>query len=176
MATLIVSDVRPWGGPAVDVIVDGSKITELRPHAAGPGHAAATRHTRARVEVVDGAGRVALPGRINAQAHIDKSWWGMPWAPSSGAPGVEGRVAHGRAGRDRLGIPSVDAAEQVLAEFLRHGTTASRTRVDVDPGLRLRCIEVVREAAARSQRRRRDRGGRRPSGPGGAPSGDLRVP
>lgn len=36
----------------------------------------------------------------------------------------------------------------MLTELVRHGTTAIRTHVDVDPGLGLRGIEVVREAVA----------------------------
>ncbi|WP_202507718.1 hypothetical protein [Amycolatopsis rubida] len=37
----------------------------------------------------------------------------------------------------------------MLREFLRHGTTAARSHVDVDLGLGLRGIEIVREAAQR---------------------------
>lgn len=145
MTTLIVSDVRPWGGPPVDVVIDGATIVELRPRGDRPPPAAPP----AGAEVVDGGGRLALPGCINAHAHVDKSWWGLPWVPSGGAPGIEGRIAHERAERGRLGIPSVGATERVLREFLRHGTTATRTHVDVDLDLGLRGIEVVREAAAR---------------------------
>lgn len=62
---------------------------------------------------------------------------------------TQGRIAHEREQRDRYGIPSVDGTERVLREFLRHGTTATRTHVDVDLGVGLSGIESVREAAAR---------------------------
>ncbi len=97
---------------------------------------------------VDGRGLLALPGLVNAHAHVDKSWWGRPWQSYGGESTTEGRIRHERARRDELGIPSVEVTRNVLAEFVRHGTTAIRTHVDVDPGLGLRGIDVVREALA----------------------------
>lgn len=32
----------------------------------------------------DGRGLLALPGLVNAHAHIDKSWWGLPWQSYGG--------------------------------------------------------------------------------------------
>jgi len=135
---LVISDVRPWGGEPRDLVVSGGTITDVVP--------AGTAPTAARV--VDGRGRLALPGVVNAHAHVDKSWWGLPWQSWDGEPGVAGRIAHERARRDELGIPGVGATSRVLAEMVRHGTTAIRTHVDVDLGLGLRGLEVVQEAAA----------------------------
>ncbi|QIG40088.1 amidohydrolase family protein [Microbacterium sp. 4R-513] len=97
---------------------------------------------------VDGRGLLAIPGIVNAHAHVDKSWWGLPWQSYGGEGGTDGRIRHERARRDELGIPSVSITRSVLAEFVRHGTTAIRTHVDVDLGLGLRGLEVVREALA----------------------------
>ncbi|NYE74018.1 amidohydrolase [Microlunatus parietis] len=144
MVRRTVSNVRPWGREAVDLVIEDNLIAEVRP-AGGP----AT--TDESGEVIDGGGLVALPGFVNAHAHVDKSWWGMPWVSSGGEGGTQGRIAHERAERDKLGIPSADAATAVLGEFLRHGTTATRTHVDVDLGVGLAGIEVVREAVARHQ-------------------------
>jgi cytosine deaminase len=96
---------------------------------------------------VEGRGLLALPGFVNAHAHVDKSWWGQPWVSYGGEPTTQGRIAHERAERDKYGIPSVAGATAVLREFLRHGTTATRTHVDVDFGVGLRGIATVREAA-----------------------------
>jgi cytosine deaminase len=65
-----------------------------------------------------------------------------------GEPTTQGRIAHERAERDKYGIPSVAGTVAVLREFLRHGTTAVRTHVDVDLGVGLRGIEAVSEAVA----------------------------
>ena len=137
----VIRDVRPWGGDAADLHVADGVITAVVPHdrTAAP--------TGAEGEI-DGRGLLALPGLVNAHAHVDKSWWGKPWVSYGGEPGVQARIAHERAHRDELGIPGVDVTLAVLRESVRTGTTAVRTHVDVDLGVGLRGIEVVREAVA----------------------------
>jgi len=97
---------------------------------------------------LDGQGLLALPSIVNTHAHIDKSWWGLPWQSYGGEGGTDGRIRHERARRDELGIPGVGITTAVLGEMVRHGTTLIRSHVDVDLGLGLRGIEVVREAVA----------------------------
>ncbi|MFF7144213.1 amidohydrolase [Streptomyces nodosus] len=135
-ADLILTNVRPWGMKAADIVVSGGEIRELLPAGAAgePG------------ERVEGDELLALPGFINAHAHVDKSWWGRPWVPYGGEPTTAGRIAHERAERDALGIPGVANSLTVLREFLRHGVTAVRSHVDVDLGAGLRGIDAVREA------------------------------
>lgn len=133
-----VRNVRPWGGPLSDLLISGREISAVVAASAVP----------VSDGEVDGRGLLALPGLVNAHAHVDKSWWGHPWQSYGGAPGTEGRIRHERARRDELGIPSVGITANVLAEFVRHGTTALRTHVDVDLGIGLRGIEAVREAVA----------------------------
>ncbi|WP_326802999.1 amidohydrolase family protein [Streptomyces sp. NBC_01788] len=137
MADLTLTNVRPWGMAAVDIVVSDGKIRDLVPAGAAgePG------------ERVDGGGLLALPGFINAHAHVDKSWWGRPWVSYGGESTIAGRIAHERAERDALGIPGVDNSLTVLREFLRHGVTAVRSHVDVDLGIGLRGIDAVRGAA-----------------------------
>ena len=136
-AALVVADVRPWGGEACDLLVDDGRFVALVP--AGTGVAR---------ERLSGRGRLALPGLVNAHAHVDKSWWGLPWESYAGDGGVDGRIRHERARRDDLGIPGVAITRAVLGQMVARGTTAIRSHVDVDLGLGLRGIEVVREAAA----------------------------
>ncbi|RMI08712.1 amidohydrolase family protein [Cellulomonas triticagri] len=142
----LVRDVRPWGGPAVDVHVADGVITALTPVADRRPEDTPTGTTDPGV--VDGRGLLALPGIVNAHAHVDKSWWGLPWQSYGGEGGTDGRIRHERARRDDLGIPGVRPTAAVLAEMVRHGTTAIRTHVDVDLGVGLRGVEAVREAAA----------------------------
>ncbi|WIB76189.1 amidohydrolase family protein [Curtobacterium sp. MCPF17_002] len=137
-ATLLIRDVRPWGGDPADIVVAGSRIVAVTAAGAGAGGAI----------VVEGRGRLALPGLVNTHAHVDKSWWGHPWESHGGEGGTEGRIAHERARRDALGIPSEAVATRVLRESLRTGTTRVRTHVDVDLGVGLRGIEAVRAAGA----------------------------
>ncbi|KAB1644247.1 amidohydrolase [Gulosibacter chungangensis] len=140
---LIVSNVRPWGKAPVDLLIEAGVITEARPH-----RTVDRAEEASRVEVIDGRGLLALPGFVNAHAHVDKSWWGQPWVSYGGEDTTEGRIAHERAERDKYGIPSADGATRILREFLRHGTTATRSHVDVDLGTGLRGLHMVQEAAA----------------------------
>jgi cytosine deaminase len=149
----VLRDVRPWGGERSDLHVADGVITAVVPHdpataAVGSGSGGTAGSAGVADGVVDGAGLLALPGLVNAHAHVDKSWWGRSWVSYGGEGGVQGRIAHERAHRDELGIPGVDVTLAVLRELVRSGTTAIRTHVDVDLGVGLRGIEVVREAVA----------------------------
>ena len=128
---------------AVDLHLDDGVITGIHPAARASDGAPGSAE-----DTVDGRCLLALPGLVNTHAHIDKSWWGLPWHSYGSEGGTEGRIRHERARRDELGIPSLGITQRVLTELVRHGTTAIRTHVDVDPGLGLRGIEVVREAVA----------------------------
>ncbi|MEK6309304.1 MAG: hypothetical protein V4755_01200 [Curtobacterium sp.] len=88
---LVLRNVRPWGGDQSDVLVTGGRIAAVVP-TGSPAPAGAA--------VVDGYGHLALPGLVNAHAHVDKSWWGRPWESYGGAGGTQGRIAHERARHD----------------------------------------------------------------------------
>lgn len=136
---ITLRNVRPWGADAADITVSDGIITEVAPAggASEPGD-------------LDGAGLLAVPGFINTHAHIDKSWWGKPWVPYtySENPTVEGWIANERAERGNYDIPNTASATAVLREFLRHGTTATRTHIDVDLGIGLKGLESVQAAVA----------------------------
>lgn len=138
MTSLLVTNVRPWGATPTDILITDGLITALS--------VSSETSDAIDAERVDGRGLLALPGLINAHAHVDKSWWGLPWVSYGGEPTTQGRIAHERAERDRYGIPSRPISAAVLREFLRHGTTATRSHVDVDLGIGLCGIEAVREA------------------------------
>lgn len=139
--SLLLRNVRPWGGAAQDILIEDGRIASLTP--AGPVPASAEA-----VPEIDGRGLLAIPGLVNAHAHVDKSWWGLPWQSYGGEPGTDGRIRHERAERDGLGIPSVGITRTVLERMVAQGTTAIRSHADVDLGLGLRGIEAVRQAAA----------------------------
>ena len=80
---LLLRNVRPMGGPAVDLLVDGGRIAEV-----GEG-----LRTPAGATVVDGGGQLALPGLVDAHAHLDKTLWGLPWRPHTAGDGVDVDVA-----------------------------------------------------------------------------------
>lgn len=148
-SSLILSHVRPWGAAPVDVTIREGVIAAVVPHNEHLGTAVRPTTPAQQEEalpVVDGRGLLALPGFVNAHAHIDKSWWEHGWVSYGGEGTTQGRIAHERAHREEYGIPSTSGVEAVAREFLRHGTTATRSHVDVDLGVGLRGVEAVLEA------------------------------
>ena len=148
-----ITHVRPWGGQPVTLHLADGVISAITPMTAADPPAAsqrpASQHPASEGRTLDGRDLLALPGIVNAHAHVDKSWWGLPWQSYGGEGGTQGRIAHERARRDELGIPGLDITTRVLAEMVRHGTTAFRSHVDVDLGLGLSGLDIVRDAAAR---------------------------
>lgn len=140
--SLRVKNARVWGGEPVDIVIRNGRIASVdrvtRNAPSAPSDAE-----------FDAGNLLALPGLVNAHAHVDKSWWGKPWESFGGEPGTQGRIAHERSRRDALSIPSVETSLRVLMQSLRTGTTRMRSHVDVDLGVGLRGIESVREAADR---------------------------
>ncbi|MGG6898605.1 amidohydrolase family protein [Rhizobium sp. BR 315] len=132
-----LTNVRPWGADPVDIAIEDGRIADIRPAAASPA-----------AGDVDGGDLLALPGFINTHSHVDKSWWGQPWVSYtySDHPTVEGWIANECAQRSKYDIPNASSTAAVLREFLRHGTTATRTHIDVDLDIGLRGLECVKAA------------------------------
>ncbi|APF32997.1 amidohydrolase family protein [Microbacterium paludicola] len=143
-AASVIRNVRVSDASAVDIRIADGVIASVEP-ATPQAPSADAGDTGLEI---DGRGMLALPGLVNAHAHVDKSWWGLPWQSYGGEGGTDGRIRHERARRDELGIPSVATTAHVLEQFVRHGTTAIRTHVDVDLGVAQRGIEAVRQAVA----------------------------
>lgn len=134
-----MTNIRPWGSQRADLVITDGIISQLLP----AGSADTTSG-----EVIDGGNLVAIPGLVNTHAHVDKSWCGKPWQSYGGEATTVGRIAHERKMRAGLGIPSLEVTRATLGEMLRSGTTAIRSHVDVDLGLGLSGLDIVREAIA----------------------------
>lgn len=136
MQTLTIHNVRPWNRAPADILIEGRHITSVTSPGDLPSSGA----------VLDGCGAIALPGLANAHAHVDKTWWGREWVAAGERGDVSQRIAYERAVRGGLGLPNVEASVALLRQMLSHGVTAVRSHVDVDLGVGLAAIEVVREA------------------------------
>ncbi|MGO4276208.1 cytosine deaminase, partial [Paenibacillus sp. TAF58] len=145
MPETVLRNVRPWGGRAVDLRMAHGVITSVCDHEPDdPRSLTGAPDT----EFVDGHGLLALPAFVNAHAHLDKSWLGLPWVSYGGEATTEGRIRHERSERDALGVPSVERTAALLERMVGLGTTAFRSHVDVDLGVGLDGIRHVREAVA----------------------------
>ena len=139
MSDLLLRGARPWGfDTPADVLVRAGAIERIEP-GIDPGDA----------EVLDVAGRLVLPGLVDAHCHLDKTLYGGPWVPHSAGDALEDRIANDRRRRGELGIPSVDRIVALLERMVASGTSHVRSHTDIDPEVGLRGVEAVRAAVQR---------------------------
>ena len=139
MSALLLQGARLWGfDTQADVLVRAGAIERIE-SGIDPGDA----------EVLDVAGRLVLPGLVDAHCHLDKTLYGGPWVPHSAGDALEDRISNDRRRRGELGIPSVDRIVALLERMVVSGTSHVRSHTDIDPEIGLRGVEAVRAAVQR---------------------------
>jgi cytosine deaminase len=139
MPDVVLRDGRLWGREApADVLVRAGIIA-----AVGPGLDAPD------AEAVDLAGRLVLPGLVEAHCHLDKTLFGGPWVPHSAGDALADRIANDKRRRRELGIPNPDRIAALLERMVAAGTTSVRSHTDIDPEVGLDGVDAVRAAVAR---------------------------
>jgi cytosine/adenosine deaminase-related metal-dependent hydrolase len=136
---LLLTGVRPLGGPARDLLVADGKITRVGELLEAPEGAT----------VVDGRGQLAVPGLVDAHAHLDKTLWGLPWRPHTAGDGLAALIDNehrGRAELRRQGVTVARRAASLLAAYVAAGTSHIRSHVDVDTVAGLDSLHGVIEA------------------------------
>jgi len=124
MSNLLLKNVRPMGKDAIDVLVQDGNIVQMDANITPPDG----------VTVLDGKGRLLLPGLVNAHAHIDKNLLGLPWRPNSVPEPrrIKDYVDNERTVRAEM---KIDAGKQSAIEVemaIAFGVTHIRTHVDID--------------------------------------------
>jgi cytosine deaminase len=138
---LLLRNVRPLGGPAGDLLIGDGRIARVAERLQAPEGAT----------VVDGRGQLALPGLVDAHAHLDKTLWGLPWRPHSAGDGLAALIENEHQGRAELaarGITVAQRAGNLLGAYVAAGTSHLRSHVDVDPVVGLDNLHGVMEARA----------------------------
>lgn len=128
---LHVRNVRPMGGPVVDLLVESGRIRERR----------AGIEIDASVESIDGGGRLVLPGLVDGHMHLDKTHWGLPWRPHQAGPRIIDRIENERRLRAELGLSPAVQSARLARQAIANGTTHIRTHVDVDTEVGLAGLE-----------------------------------
>lgn len=140
-----IRDVRPWGGPASDVRLDGEVIAEVCPRAPREESSGSAAGAPAEVE---GRGRLLLPAFADVHVHLDSTRLGLPFRPHSGAPGVWGMMLNDRRHWREAEIGIIERVAHTLELMIARGTTRVRSfaQVDVNAGLeRLEAVLAARE-------------------------------
>ena len=128
---MLLANARLPHTPApVDVAIAHGRIAAITPAAGRPG--------------IDLAGALLLPSFVDGHVHLDKTLWGLPWRPNSGAPTVRERIENERTHRRTL-PPVQHRGAALLRQMIAHGTTALRTHADVDDAYGLANLEATLE-------------------------------
>lgn len=142
---LIITDVRPWGGPATAIRVEGGRIVAL-----GAGGDIAPDGAR----TLDGRGRLAIPAFSDVHVHLDSTRLGLPFRPhSTTAPGLWNQVMNDRQNWRSAGATVAERAATTLGLGIAHGATRVRAYAQVDADCRLERFEGVAEARERHRGR-----------------------
>jgi cytosine/adenosine deaminase-related metal-dependent hydrolase len=133
MPTTILEDIRLADGTPAAITIRDDRIAAIgAPPPPMPGE-----------ERIDGGGALALPGLVEAHAHLDKTLLGMKWYRNEGGPSLVDKIDNERLQRRVLGIdPARQSARQVVLA-LSKGSTHIRTHVDVDTEIGLSGIEGI---------------------------------
>ncbi len=129
MSSLLLRNVRPLGADATDLLVIDGRI--------------ATGTADAGITVLDGGGRLLLPGLVEAHTHLDKSLLGMPWYRNEVGPRLIDKIDNERTVRRTLPIPPQQQSARQVKRAIGYGVTHIRSHVDVDTECGLSGIEGV---------------------------------
>jgi cytosine/adenosine deaminase-related metal-dependent hydrolase len=130
--SLLIRDVRPLGGDTADILIRDGVIAAIGPDLSAGG-----------VAVLDGAGRLALPGLIEAHTHLDKTLLGLPWYRNEVGPRLIDKIENERAARKALPIDPARQSHRQAMLASAHGATFIRSQVDVDTECGVSGIEGV---------------------------------
>lgn len=145
--TVVLRNVRPWGGDAADVTLDGGVIAAVVP-ATVDGAASAAGTAQANSDVVEGRGRILLPSFSDLHVHLDSTRLGLPFRPHTGSPGVWDMMLNDRRNWRDAEASITERATHTLGAMIERGTTRVRSyaQVDADAGLeRFEAVLAARE-------------------------------
>ncbi|MCB0034970.1 MAG: amidohydrolase family protein [Anaerolineales bacterium] len=134
MSDLLIKNVRPHGREPVDVLIQNGRIAKLEANIVA-------KHSD---EIIDGENQLLLPGLVNAHAHIDKNFIGLPWQPNQ-VPGsrIKDYVDNERHMRRELNLSSETQSARDIETEIATGTTHIRTHVDLDTEFGIEHFEGV---------------------------------
>lgn len=135
MTDIVLDRVRPWGEAETRLVIRDGRIAD------GPAADGAT--------VIDGGGRLAFPGLVDAHCHVDKTLLGTGWHPHRAGPTVPELISNERSVLAELGLSPATQSARVIDRMAARGTTHCRTHVDIGPETGLRHFEGVMETKAR---------------------------
>ena len=133
---LLLTNIRPMGGEPTTMLIRAGRILAW----GDPGEPGMPQ--------LDGGGRIALPGLVEAHTHLDKSLLGLPWYRNEVGPRLIDKITNERAVRRALPIDPQRQSARQASLTVTHGATHIRTHVDVDTECGVAGIEGVMHTRA----------------------------
>ncbi|QDP97760.1 amidohydrolase family protein [Microlunatus elymi] len=130
---LLIKNVLPRGHRRGDVLIMNSRIESIGAGLIAP----------PGIEVLDGTGKVLVPGFVDAHSHLDKSLLGMDWYHREPGRGLQRMVADER---DLRRSPDWVYERQIgrnAEVMIGNGATHTRAFVDIDTDAGLRGLEAM---------------------------------
>ncbi|MDQ1058879.1 cytosine deaminase [Arthrobacter globiformis] len=143
---MLITNVRPWGGNAVDIEISEGRIAALHP----VGAAAVSAGTAAGA--VNGRHRIAIPAFTDVHVHLDSTRIGLPFREHTGAPGVWNMMCNDRENWRDTPIPYLEVVAGTLERMIARGTTRVRSYAQIDVDCKLERFEAVMAAKERFAR------------------------
>jgi cytosine/adenosine deaminase-related metal-dependent hydrolase len=133
MNNLHISNIKNEQGATIAIRIENGRFAAIGPGIPRP----------VEIESIDGGGALALPGFVEAHAHLDKTLLGMGWYRNEVGPRLIDKIDNERRAKKELGIdPERQSSRQVVLAIGK-GSTHIRTHVDVDTEGGITAIEAV---------------------------------
>ncbi len=136
MTDLLITNVRPLGGPPLDLLLRDGRIAALE-----VGLAAGLEG----VPRLAGSGRLLLPGLVEPHTHADKTLWGLPWRPHSAGDTLSSLIENERRVLAEVTQTTAERAAGLLRHLASLGSLAVRCHVDVHPEAGVASVEALLE-------------------------------
>jgi len=133
--TLVLRNGRTAGGQPLSLTLRDGIIADLAPPEGTGG--------------IDLAGRIVLPGLIDAHVHLDKTFLGLGWISHVDGATVTARVDAEKHLRRTSGWNVATQGDALLRRLCAAGTTTLRTHVDIDEMVGLDNLHAVVELRER---------------------------
>jgi cytosine/adenosine deaminase-related metal-dependent hydrolase len=140
---LLIRNVRPLERAAVDVRITDGLISEV----------GAGLEAQPDVTVIDGGGRLLVPGFVDAHTHLDKTLYGRPWHRHQAGPSLMDKIENERRLRRELRLDPAEQSANQIRLALSKGTTHIRTHIDIDTESGLNNLHGVMTTRERSRDR-----------------------
>ncbi|MGE3797591.1 MAG: amidohydrolase family protein [Thermomicrobiales bacterium] len=139
MRPQFIQNTRLPSGDQVDISIENGLIAAIAPSLESlPG-----------AERTDAGGRLALPGFVDAHAHMDKSLLGREWYVNEGGASLQEMVDRERRYRIDNQIDFATQITTVGKRMIASGTVATRTFIDIDTDIGLRAFQGALAARER---------------------------